>query len=187
MSEPEKSDRNPAHALAEQCSAIATDNGFDKTTWATLPLKLVFALGELDEAVCFVYGSETDPLSEELADTTIRLLAVMHDLWGDAWTNRIPAHNTASWQRIVTAATAPHLKFRPIEVILRLAERRIYQAVEAWRHEHQDDVRGHLEYALYELWHISVTLHIDLAGAVSAKCTRNRSRPHLHGKARSEG
>lgn len=170
------------HALAQQSSEIAKQNGFDDPTWDTLPMKVMLGVTEIVEAVD---ADEFNALIEELADIALRTLAILHCVWGDSWSaSRIEDRRQYDLLRT----------FQPLEVLLFPTLRYIARAVEDWRHAigftdiRKTDAKINLELALLELWRLADALKVDLYAACLAKCEKNKTRGHLHGKAiRSEG
>lgn len=169
------------HELARRCAEIAAANGFDPPTWDNFLIKAMMAITELDEGVDAVYerGEDLDPFPEELADFAIRVLGMLHAMWGDDWNNRVPRYDSKQlrWSRY---------RFRPVEVMLWGPLRRICKAAEAWRKDNEADTRGHLEYVVRETWMVAALLDIDLIDQIEKKCIKNEQRPHLHGKLRPE-
>jgi hypothetical protein len=157
--------------VAKQCDEIAIANGFERPSWDNLVIKLAFAITELDEARDGAHGTGEDPLAEELADTAIRLLSVLVAIWGDDWGDRVT-------HRHVSLNSA----FAHIEVLLWPIVGHICKAMEARRHDNRSRVCQWIELAILETWRLADTLHIDLDTEVLAKCEKNKSRPHLHGK-----
>ena len=155
------------------CHDIATANGFDPCTWDNLPIKAMLVITELHEAMDAADGVG-DPLSEELADIAIRLLGMLHGIWGDDW-------------HVRPLVTPVGNNLERIEVIMRPTGRAVSRAVEAWRCNNQVDARGWLEVALRNTRHVAIRVGVNLGDAIYLKCVKNRGRGKLHGKARAEG
>lgn len=165
------------HYLAAEADAIAAANGFDTPTWDNLPVKLMLVCTELDEARDYVYGTAADPIEAELADAAIRILSILHSIWGPDW----------HWRPRSKAATLrPAARYQPIEYILWRPLAHVCKAVERWRYNHTDDTRGYLELALSELWALALIIGSDLEIEIEMKLAKNRTRAKLHGKARSD-
>jgi len=152
-------------------------NGFDCPTWENIPSKVMFAVTELDEGMDAITGEGADPLSEELADTVVRILDVLHALWGNDWADR--TSDILSIQPVGV--------FEPGEVTLWRPLRMLCKCVESWRHDKRSDVRVALEMAVRELFIIGSKLGVDLHAEVEWKNGKNASRGKLHGKVRSAG
>ena len=164
------------HELAARSNQIATANGFDQPSWKNLPIKIMLIITELDEGVDYVNGGTGEPLSEELADATIRLLSILHALYEDAWHERSPALSVpcSPFQRPESLFWAPIV--RPL-----------CRAVETWRHDNAADTQTWLELTLTGLIAVAGALNIHLENEVLRKCVKNSQRPFRHGKVRSEG
>jgi hypothetical protein len=163
--------------VAKEAGEIAAANGFDRPTWDNVVAKLAFAMTELDEAHDGAYGiGDGAPLSEELADTAIRLLAILYGIWGDDWGDRV-----------TNRTPKPINTWVPVEVLLWPALSRICKAIEARRHDQNSRVCQWIELAILELWRLADAMKIDLSAEVLLKCEKNRGRPYLHGKAYAAG
>lgn len=165
------------YELAKSIRETNEKNGFDKPTWDNLPTKVMFAVTELDEGMDAITGEGADPLTEELADTAIRILDILHSIWGDEWADR-----TTESKRVRCESV-----FEPGEVALWRPLRMLCKGVECWRHEKKSDVRIALEMALREVFVLGVKLGVDLQVDVEWKNAKNATRGLRHGKARSEG
>jgi hypothetical protein len=170
------------HALALECSAIAEANGFDVPTWENLPTKVMFIITEIVEAADARDSPEA--LAEEFADIAIRTLSILERVWGAEWSS----------SRIETRRPTTLSRFDTIEVLLWPATTHYAKCIEDWRHGEKTNAKGektnakiHLEMALLSLWRLSDVLEINLEAAIVAKSEKNKTRGHLHGKARSEG
>jgi hypothetical protein len=164
------------HKLAKECSEIAKQNGFDDPTWDTLPTKVMLVVTEIVEAI---QASKPEELVEEFADIALRTLAILHCVWGDDW----------STSRVEERRRHDHvLTFQTRESLLFPVLNHLACAVDDWRHSRKVDAKIRLERALLELWRLADALKVDLYAACVAKCEKNKTRGHLHGKAiRSEG
>lgn len=159
--------------LAVRTCEINAANGFDPTTWENFASKMMLVITELDEA------EEEGPLlstfEEEIADTAIRLLDALQNLWPDRWANRIHVSNPMD----ICASIHSNLWW-----ILKP----ICGAVETWRKEKEgsDMVCFYLDVALrqcaqfLEAYGLSPLPHL-----IDRKLDKNAKRPHLHGKRRS--
>lgn len=165
------------YELAKSIRETNQKNGFDCPSWDNLPNKVMFAVTELDEGMDAITGDGDDPLSEELADTAVRILDVLYAVWGNDWADR-----TAGILNI-----HPEGVFQPGEVILWKPLRLLCKAVECWRHENKADTRIALEMALREVFAIGALIGHDLHVDIEWKNAKNATRGRLHGKARSEG
>ncbi len=149
-------------------------NGFDAPAWDTLPTKLMLVVTELHEAREAVRGYGEDPLSEELADTAIRLF----DILGSVWSSH------------VTLEPLPPGRYdpsQPIEEMLWRPLRFVCLAVEAWRRERRDHARSHIVMALREIYAMGEALGYSMDTEVRQKVAKNSEREYLHGKKRSDG
>ena len=174
------------HAVAEECRGIALQKGFDDCTWENLPTKLVFVVSEMDEACEAGYEApmvlqgalqlEANRFGEELADVAIRTLVLLETLWPDWSEGRITA-------RRPTALS----KYDKLEVMLWPLLRYGVKALHCWRMELRKDTQQCLELLLLELWRLADRLDVDLYAEIMSKMVKNRSRPLLNGKKRSEG
>lgn len=162
--------------LAATCNQIATANGFDMPNWDNIVIKLALVGTELHEGRDNVYGLAADPLAEELADAAIRTLGILGSIWGDDWSDRVTGRGAH--------AVNP---FAPIEVLLWPTLGYTFKAMEARRRDDKTEARMCLELALLELFRLSDALVIDLSAQILAKCEKNRTRAHLHGKAYAVG
>ena len=165
------------HELAKSIRETNEANGFDCPTWDNMPAKVMFAVTELDEGMDAITGEGADPLSEELADTVVRILDVLHALWGDGWQDRTTD----------VLSVHPEGMFEPGEVVLWRPLRMLCKSVESWRHDNRNDVRVALEMAVRELYIIGSKLGVDLQAEVEWKNGKNATRGKLHGKRRSAG
>lgn len=163
------------HTLARAGAEAAHSKGFEPATWDNLPAKLLFVITELDEAADFTTDAN---LAEELADTAIRLLGALHDLTRGKWCSRIQTRRQR-WDAPRRHASLPdHLW--PV-----VAE--VSKAAEEWRKGRVSDTAMRMELALLEVWRAADRLGVDLDAEVEAKIVKNRTRPHLHGKASTVG
>jgi hypothetical protein len=164
--------------LARAIHHTNSRNGFDLPLWENLPAKVMFAVTELNEGMDAIRGDGEDPLTEELADTAIRILDLLHSIWKDDWADR----TVDVWK------IQPEGGFwEPGEVALWRPLRLLSQAVEAWRYERRNDVRSALELAVKELFIFGLKLGVDLHAVIEWKAEKNATRGLRHGKARSEG
>lgn len=166
------------HELAEKIRETNSSNCFDRPTWNTIPAKIMFAVTELNEGMDAIVGVGEDPLTEELADTAIRILDILHSVWGKDWADRT-----------VDVLDLKHEGgvFEPGEVALWKPLRLLCRGVEAWRYERRSDVRIALELALRELFAFGIRLGVDLQVIIEWKNDKNASRGIRHGKVRAEG
>jgi hypothetical protein len=164
--------------LARDIHATNLQNGFDPPNRDNLPAKIMFAVTELDEGMQAIAGTGDDPLVEELADTAIRILDVLHSLWDNDWVDR--------------TVDVPEIRpegglWEPGQVALWRPLRMLCKAVESWRYGEWGDVKIALEIALRDLYMIGLRLGVDLHGLIAWKNDRNGTRGKWHGKARSDG
>lgn len=165
------------HEVARWLREINHANGFDAPQWSNVPVKLMMAVTELEEAR---EGIDTgDPnLEEELADTAIRLLDVLEAVFAEAW-------EPERWLRMLMRVRSYNWK-SPEERLWRILTP-LCRAVEAWRHEDRQVTLSHIDSALHQTFCLAIDFDIDLLEAIRAKGERNAQRGHLHGKTRSEG
>lgn len=165
------------HKLAKEVDDTSRMNGWDIATWENFPVKIMMAVTELDEAHDFITRPSpgTDPLPEELADVSIRLMSVLYSVFGDDW------HDRRDW---VGSFPGP---WEPIEVALWRILKPMSKAVEEWRHDNRGDVCGWLEQALKETFRLALAIGVDLEAEIIQKNEKNKQRGQLHGKARSAG
>ncbi|UCF48594.1 MAG: hypothetical protein JSU89_15745 [Myxococcales bacterium] len=162
-------------SFAQSIHAVNLDNGFDPPSWENLPIKLMLATTELDEARAATDGTGVDPLGEEFADVAIRLLDILHTLWRDTWYDRRASKYPAG------------LCFIPVEVLLWSILHWLCNATEQWRDNNQTDTRISLELALAETFALAHRLQIDLPSEMEQKLAKNMDRGQCHGRARSDG
>lgn len=166
------------YELAKDIRETNEHNCFDRPTWNTIPAKIMFAVTELNEGMDAILGVGEDPLTEELADTAIRILDILYSVWGTDWADR-----TLDAFEIKPEGGL----FEPGEVALWKTLRLLCRGVEAWRYERRSDVRIALELALRELFAFGIRLGVDLIVTMRWKNDRNAGRGVRHGKARAEG
>lgn len=178
-------------ALAARVSAIAIEKGWQPPDWETNFIqKLAFAITELNEGVDWVHGIGKDPIEMELADTAIRLLAVVHGLWPERWSpGRIESRRPPT---LPSGAIAHERGFyQPIEVGVWPVVRHICDAMECWRKRDpewaQKDAMISTEMAILETFRLADRLGIDLMVQIQKKAEINAQRPHLHGKGQNVG
>lgn len=164
--------------LARDAANTARVNGFDKPTWDTLPVKVMFAVTEVVEAIDAAMSFNA--FTEEVADIALRTLAILYDIWGNNWNQgRIEARNYSD--KLV-------LRFQSAESLLFPALKHLALSIEAWRHNNDTDAKIRLELTLLELWRISDVYEFNLLHICRDKIQKNKERGHLHGKnIRSEG
>ena len=168
------------HTTAEHVDGIAKDNGFDPPTWENLPVKLMLVVTEMDEARDAVHGVGNDPLDEELADIAIRLLSILHSIWGNEWMDRVEGRKS----RTARGHTTP---YQTMETLMWPIMGHVCKAVEAWRHDNRRDTQQRVELALLETFRLADVLYIQLFEEIVNKSGKNEKRPHLHGKVQTEG
>lgn len=185
------------HKLAKYVDDINTLNGFDKPTWDNLPVKVMMVITELDELETAYTGAHSvvwqrDPeiytgrevdvdvakignMDEEIADVSIRLLSLLHSVWGDSW-----PRPTRSWQNWGNGmGDGPKLLW-PIVHLLS-------EGVEFWRYDNRKKTKLCLSKALSKAWSLADSWGFDLKKLVQKKADINKERGHLHGKVRSAG
>ena len=170
--------------IAWSAAEGARKRGFEVPDWdQNLPAKLIFAIGELDEAVEateFQY-TNVDVFAEELADVCLRLLGVLHEI-SDEGKNWCP-------DRIAERhVEKPSMAFVPVEKLLWPALRYIIKAAECWRTngpQSKSDAIINLELAVLAVFRVSDRLGIDLVAACDRKLAQNDKRPRYHGKGRT--
>lgn len=168
------------YELAAWIRGVNETNGFDAPTWDTLPLKLMLVVTELNEARDAVRGTGPDPLAEELADTAVRLLDILHAVWAEDWTTR--GFTDAEQEALVGNPL-----FRPVEELLWKPLGYVCMAAESWRYNNRDDTRIAIELALRETFALGCAAGYVMFEQVCRKVRRNMQRGHLHGKARADG
>lgn len=168
---------------AERVAQIAAERGFDVADWdENFVQKLAFVVTELDEAVQWVEGTGKDPIGVELADTAIRLMACLHQIWGKDWSPSRITHRREP--RIVGL-------YEPIEVACWRVVRQLCKAIEAWRKnapgQGKKDAMICVELALLETFRMADRLGINLIAEIENKTSVNKGRPKQHGLGRSVG
>ncbi len=177
--------RSDLRAIAIRVSALAIEKGWQKPEWSTnFVAKLAFAITELNEGVDWVHGRGKDPLSIELADTAIRLLAVIEGIWPTSWCpGRIEGRVRSQGPAVAY--------FQPIEVGVWPIVRHICEAIECWRKNDPKygakDAMISTELAILETFRLADRLGIDLMDEIEKKTIVNSLRPHLHGKGQDVG
>lgn len=161
---------------AEKCDDIAAVNGFDPPSWDNIVVKLALVGTELGEARDGALGFGEGPLNEELADTAIRLLSILHSLWGRDWGDRVTSRKPKNLNT-----------FAPIEVLLWPILGSVFKAIEERRHDSQIRTCQWIELALLETFRLADALSIDLDKEIEIKCNTNKGRGHLHGKSYAGG
>ncbi len=169
-------------AIAENVAELAIAKGWQKPDWDNFVPKLAFAITELNEAVDWVHGRGKDPVGIELADTAIRLLAIVQGIWPDAWSpGRIEGRRPT--RRIGL--------YQPIEVGVWPIVRHICEAIECWRKNDprygKKDAMISTEMAILETFRLADSLGINLITEIETKTLVNALRPHLHGKGQNVG
>lgn len=164
--------------MAEVIRETNRKNGFTRPSWDNLPIKVMMAVTELNEAMDAIKGEGEDPLIEELADTAIRVLDILESVWQHDWADRTVALLQTRLERNL---------FEPGEVALWRPLRMLCTAVESWRYENQGDTRISLEIALREVFTLALSLGVDLGTVIQWKNEKNATRGIRHGKARAEG
>ena len=174
-------------AEAERASRIAAEKGWQRSSWdENFLAKLTLVRGELDEATDAALSAmdRSRPTRDdsvelhtkyghELADVAIRLLTIIHDIWGDDW-----AHASIEQRPPMTFGPfcEPDVLFRPMRRSLRSAEEQWRKGTDASK----DFACGALEDALGELF-----------GAASASCVwlghAIRHKQSFNGKGRDLG
>lgn len=158
---------------AKRINAVNDMNGWERPTMENLPVKIMMVVTELEEAREATINPSADPLSEELADTAVRLLHILESIWPDEWCLRERGSRLSVYQSIETSLWT---------VLTPLCH-----AVEYWRKAKTADVLVCLEYALERTRVMARTLRYDLLTDVQNKTEKNAKRGHLHGKARPVG
>jgi len=167
---------------AQRVHEIAVERGFDAADWdENFVQKLAFVITELDEAVQWVEGIGKDPIGVELADTAIRLMTCLRQIWGNDWSpGRIDHRQPPACVGL----------YEPIEVACWRVVRHLCGAIEAWRKNDpvfgKKDAMIRVELALREVFRIADRLGIDLPSEIE-KTAVNRVRPKRHGLGRSVG
>lgn len=166
------------HNAAQICSALAVEKGFVQPSWDNFATKVMLVVTEIDEAAAWLREDVYSPVKfrEELADVVIRTLDILETLWPDWPTGRIS-----------TRHTRPQTTLERPEVLLWPLIGRCCRAIEVWRLDNQLDAQQHLEFLLLTTYRLADRLGIDLDEEILKKIALNRTRPHLHGKARSDG
>lgn len=160
------------HDIAWLAETAAQKRGFDACGWQNLPGKVAFVFGEDVE----VGEAETcDELAEELADTGLRLLAILHGVYGADWSPR------------PVTAVEPVFPCSSTDALTRLVRKHLRGALEAWRDDDRDGARLSLELALYQLLAAGRRVGYDLVGAMVQKLKDNEGRPRLHGHVNTLG
>jgi hypothetical protein len=156
------------YARATDCAQIASEKGWDPTTWDNFLAKLFLVWTEVEEAEEAVIRHEE---MDEFADIAIRVMTIVVRLMPPEGRFYLAEHH-AEW--------APADIFKALRGHLR-------QAGEMYR-------RGLDDGALAKTWLVVVDLDAwcrscsrDLWAAIDKKTEINRSRPRLHGKKRSVG
>lgn len=170
--------------IAWSAAKGARKRGFDVPDWdINLPAKLIFAIGELDEAVEVTEFQRVNvsAFAEELADVCLRLLGVLHEISDDG-VNWCP-------DRIAERQVEPpSMTFVPVEKLLWPALRYIIKAAECWRTNgprSKADAIINLELAVLTIFRVCDRLGIDLVAACDHKLAQNDLRPRYHGKGRT--
>ena len=160
--------------IARVINEVNRKNAFEDPTWENLPVKLMYIITELDEIWGAVFREE-GTVPEEFADTTIRLLSILHALWGDDWHLR---EVRGDWSAHRYYGMVLEQKLWPVI-------RHLSGAAEAWRYGEklQQDVKAHIELALRELRALAHLFGIALFSAVVVKTQANAGRGKWHGKA----
>ncbi len=177
------------HVLAKDLAASAAKRGFQSTTWENLPGKLMFMVSEmfeaLDEALVVEFamcsvGQNPDRVAsygEELADTAIRILASLGDLYPDMW----------STSRITNRTVVGPPLFRSAYKTLFPIGKSLCVALEHWRDDERQDVMIALELALLNTYRAADWHGIDLDKEIALKQARNVLRPPRHGRKQNLG
>ncbi len=161
--------------VAKWIDEVNEANGFTPPTWDSLPVKVVFVVTELDEAMQAIDGSGDDPIEVELADTAIRLLSILNSVFGSEWKDR-----TTTILKI-----SPHNVYEPGPVLLWHIVRPLCQTIEYWAKDNRRDALTSLELALKETWSLAVRLGFNPGADIIAKVRKNTTRSKWHGKAKS--
>lgn len=165
------------HELADKIRKVNADNGFDAPTWDNLPIKVMLIVTEIDEGHQAIYKSTADTIQIELADMAIRVLDLLHGVWGVKWTTR-------KWPEDGFPTYGP---LKPYEQVIWPTISFCCAAVEAWRKNDKKDTEIALTFALREIFVAAASMQINLFPEIEAKVAKNATRGHLHGKARADG
>jgi NTP pyrophosphatase (non-canonical NTP hydrolase) len=163
-------------SVSARINEVNSANGFDLPIWDNLPMKVMLTVTELDEAYDAVKGAGKDPLGEELADVSIRLLSILEAIWP----GMLLEHE--EW-----FASNPVPIMTEIASDLWLICSPLCKAVEAWRHEDQQKTLQCILNAIVATYDVAEAYNVNLDDEIEAKIEKNSKRPKLHGKARSDG
>lgn len=170
--------------LARSVREVNAANGWEPPTWASLPVKIMLVITELDEArdaMLEANAGEENNLGEELADVAIRLLDMLEAVWPGAWSCR----STVALGTVAVFNTPAESLWPVVSWCC--------DAVEWWRDDKTHDARMCLEYALVSTVRLYDSVRGAIGGPVSlttlieAKIDKNRARTKLHGRARADG
>lgn len=163
------------YAIAKRINDVNDANGWERPSKDNLPGKIMMVVTELWEAWEATQHYGYDPVHEEIADTSIRLLHILESLWPGEWVVR------KSW------VPRDPIHFTPIERVLWPVLDCACAAVEHWRHARDTDTRAALELALMHSISIATRLGRDPEKDITEKVDRNAKRGYLHGKKRDLG
>lgn len=174
------------HQIASMVDAVATRSGFDPTTWENFPAKMMMAITELDELVDGVRGRQDDHPHEELADTTIRILASAHTLSDGKWVSRLKTrfNNQDHWW---DSPVVGKRWLQPPEVEVWAIVSMLSKATETWRRGNRGEALQYLELAILECFRLADRIGFSLVQEILVKTSKNMKRPRLHGKVESVG
>ena len=155
---------------AEYVSRVAAEKGWQATTWENFVQKMAFAIGELDEGVDGGLGVGKDPLEVELADTAIRLLEALHNLFPNWSPGRVESRHPSQTPS----------RFQSIEQLLWKPLSKISKAIDCWRKGDRKDAQICVELALLEVFRVADALGIDLMQEIAKKTHVNEGPPPPH-------
>ena len=162
------------HELAKYVDDINTLNGFDKPTWENLPVKVMMVVTEVDELENSLNYHPKSEAAKELADVAIRLMSLLHSVWGDKWELRQRNFGSFAFQHVPAVVLWPLLKL-------------LCSSVELWRNDDRRGTEYSLGKALSEVFGLAKYWKFDLEKEIKLKADFNKERGYLHGKVRSEG
>lgn len=159
--------------LATRIQEVNDTNGWDRPTFADLPIKLMLIMTEINEMSQEVTACDNKAAQVELADVAIRTLHTLESLWPGKWVLR-------------RGFRIPHAHKR-IEELLWCMITPLCQATEAWRDNNEIDAMIALEYVLSNCRRLSEVLGFDLYATAERKVELNATRGYLHGRKNSGG
>lgn len=164
------------HELAAFCEELARAKNWDACSLDNFVGKLGVAFTEIAEADDEAESTTVAAVHEEVADITVRVLAVLHGCWGDQWADR----TTFRHGYVRTA-------FADVFMLLKPAFKAMCVAIQNWRKGDDENARVALEIAVLELYRVSDRMGFDLTAEILRKLEVNKTRPPLHGNRRSLG